>query len=98
MDNILIMNDYIKEQVIKIVSRANEAKMKIFLYLQIKKDHSTVTQADLLAHKIIVKGLKELTPEIPIVSEEDEESFSIRKISEIFWLIDPLAETKEFIN
>ena len=102
MDNDLIINDHFKEKVINIMEEANNAIMKIFLNseydVKVKKDDSPVTKADLLAHKIIVKGLKELTPEIPIVSEEDEKSFSIRKISEVFWLIDPLDGTKDFIK
>ena len=102
MDNDLIINDHFKKQVINIMEKANNAIMKIFLKseydVKVKKDDSPVTKADLLAHQIIVKGLKELTPEIPIVSEEDEKSFSIRKIREVFWLIDPLDGTKEFIK
>ena len=42
-------------------------------------------------------GLKKLFPEIPIVSEEDKSSLNILK-QMIFWLIDPLDGTKEFIK
>ena len=40
------------------------------IVLQNKKDHSELTQADLISHDIIYKALKKLTPHIPIVSEE----------------------------
>ncbi len=102
MSNKDIINNYIKDEVIKIVLKANEAIMDIFLNNQFKtkfkKDNSPVTEADLSAHNIIVKGLKILTPEIPVISEENEESFSMRSNNELFWLIDPLDGTKEFIN
>lgn len=59
-----------------------------------KDDQSPVTQADLIANKIIIDELKQ--SEIPIISEE---SYSSQiEIPEFFWLVDPLDGTKEFIN
>jgi 3'(2'), 5'-bisphosphate nucleotidase len=61
-----------------------------------KKDGSPLTQADMASHHIICDELKALTPDIPIISEEDKE---IREdIPALFWLVDPLDGTKEFIN
>ena len=37
---------------------------------EIKTDGSPVTEADNKANDIIIKSLKEITPQIPIVSEE----------------------------
>lgn len=65
--------------------------------LQLKGDGSPLTQADLLAHKAIATGLAQLTPNIPVVSEEDEASLQHRLPSGNFWLIDPLDGTKEFL-
>ncbi|MDD3020367.1 MAG: 3'(2'),5'-bisphosphate nucleotidase CysQ [Alphaproteobacteria bacterium] len=62
---------------------------------QRKTDHSPVTDADLAANRIIVDALKDLTPEIAIVSEE--ESFKPEGHS-AFWLVDPLDGTREFIK
>jgi 3'(2'), 5'-bisphosphate nucleotidase len=44
-----------------------------------------------------VDGLARLTPEIPVVSEEDSASLTHRKPNGRFWLIDPLDGTKEFL-
>lgn len=59
-----------------------------------KDDHSPVTEADRAADAVIVPALRALTPDIPIVSEEREaEDIS----GGVFWLVDPLDGTKEFI-
>lgn len=65
----------------------------------IKADSSPLTEADLAAHQIIAAGLAELTPDIPLLSEEDADiEWSLRKNWQQFWLVDPLDGTKEFIN
>ena len=63
-----------------------------------KKNNTPLTQADLASNKILIEGLKNISPNIPIVSEENEDSLSIPQKYNIFWLIDPLDGTKEFIN
>lgn len=66
---------------------------------QIKEDASPLTEADKISHQIIYKKLTELTPDIPIISEEDSSiPFHIRSLWKKYWLIDPLDGTKEFIN
>jgi len=63
-----------------------------------KADASPVTAADIAAHKLIVRGLQQLTPDIPVLSEEDAEMpFAQRQHWQRFWLVDPLDGTKEFI-
>ena len=64
----------------------------------LKSDSSPVTQADLAAHHVLIGGLKELTIDIPVVSEEDPDSVAIGREASCYWLIDPLDGTKEFIN
>jgi len=68
--------------------------------LQSKDDNSPVTKADIAAHHIIVDGLTRLTPDIPILSEEDVDdiSFEQRQGWQRYWLVDPLDGTKEFIS
>jgi 3'(2'), 5'-bisphosphate nucleotidase len=61
-----------------------------------KSDGSPVTQADHQSHLILKEGLLAFTPEIPVISEEDEPSWSIK--SPTYWLIDPLDGTKGFIH
>ncbi len=64
-----------------------------------KDDKSPLTDADLAAHKTIVEGLAQLTPEWPILSEESSKiPFSERSGWSYYWLVDPLDGTKEFIS
>jgi len=64
-----------------------------------KEDNSPLTQADLAAHELILSGLKELTPEIPVISEEGEiAGYEERRSWKQFWLVDPLDGTREFIK
>jgi len=67
--------------------------------VQSKGDESPLTQADLASHRLIVAGLEALTPDIPIISEEEGlPSFEERGQWPRYWLIDPLDGTKEFVN
>lgn len=63
----------------------------------LKADDSPLTLADLAAHNVIAARLKNLTPDIPMVSEEDAASMVHRQANGMFWLVDPLDGTKEFI-
>ena len=62
-----------------------------------KNDGSPVTIADRIANEIIVKSLLEYNSEIPILSEELSPSSSLLD-SDIFWAVDPLDGTKEFLS
>lgn len=63
-----------------------------------KSDDTPVTTADLAAHKHIIKTLRQLTPDIPILSEEDADiSLEQRSQWSEYWLVDPLDGTQEFI-
>lgn len=64
-----------------------------------KNDASPLTAADLAAHQIIVSGLQQLTPAIPVLSEESAAiPFVERSGWPCYWLVDPLDGTKEFIE
>ena len=64
-----------------------------------KADDSPLTIADRRANKIICDGLKNITPDIPIISEENKEiPFSERAQFTYAWLVDPVDGTKEFIK
>ncbi len=64
-----------------------------------KKDSSPLTIADTAANKIICDALIELTPEIPIISEENKLiEYNTRKEYTKCWVVDPLDGTKEFIK
>jgi len=78
-------------------SKTNDGEV-VGLDVSYKADTSPVTAADMLAHRIIVDGLSRITPDIPVVSEEDADSLLHRTPTGYFWLIDPLDGTKEFIS
>ena len=63
-----------------------------------KTDNSPVTEADEKAEALILRGLAQLTPDIPIVSEEAAAAGRIPAVAGTFWLVDPLDGTKEFVN
>lgn len=63
-----------------------------------KSDDTPVTSADLAAHKLISQRLSELTPDIPVLSEEAADiSLEKRSHWDRYWLVDPLDGTQEFI-
>ena len=64
---------------------------------EIKADGSPVTEADNRANDIIIRSLKEITPDIPIISEETFNSED-QNPEGPYWLVDPLDGTKGFIN
>ncbi|HOW76412.1 MAG TPA: 3'(2'),5'-bisphosphate nucleotidase CysQ [Candidatus Competibacteraceae bacterium] len=64
-----------------------------------KEDNSPLTAADLASHQTIVAGLRELTPDIPVLSEESAAlPFAERQFWRRYWLVDPLDGTKEFVK
>jgi 3'(2'), 5'-bisphosphate nucleotidase len=63
-----------------------------------KADNSPLTEADIAAHNIISRRLAELSPRLPILSEEDIKGFTGPDQTERYWLVDPLDGTKEFIK
>ncbi len=70
---------------------------KVGLKKEVKLDNTPVTNGDIEVNKILTKEISEITPNIPIVSEE---SASHKKDNNLknFWLIDPIDGTKEYIN
>tara|TARA_Y200000002_G_scaffold382501_1_gene399775 strand:+ start:211 stop:990 length:780 start_codon:yes stop_codon:yes gene_type:complete len=61
-----------------------------------KDDGSPVTNGDLLVNEILTKKIIELTPNIPIISEETVD-LKIKNTLNTYWLIDPIDGTKEYI-
>ncbi len=67
--------------------------------VEYKDDDSPLTEADRRSHEIIATRLKELTPDVPVISEEGSGvPYEQRKDWEIFYLVDPLDGTKEFVK
>lgn len=64
-----------------------------------KADNSPVTAADIAANRYIVEALAVLTPDIPVVAEENNEALNLSHLqAPLFWLVDPLDGTKGFIK
>ena len=97
-----------KDLLRSIIQISNKAGNKIIdiynspansLKVDYKSDSSPLTIADKASNKIIIDGLEKLNRNIPILSEEEKEiNFKLRKKWDIFWLVDPLDGTKEFIK
>lgn len=93
----------LQQPLIQLAQQASEAILDVYQHAHVtsitKLDHSPVTQADLLANTIIQQGLGELTPDVPILSEEGSlPSWEERQRWTYYWLIDPLDGTQPFIQ
>ena len=90
------------EPIVGLARKAGDAILEVYASdfdVQSKDDESPLTQADLAAHRRIVAGLAELTPDLPVISEESGlPPFAERNGWPKYWLIDPLDGTKEFVN
>ena len=83
--------------------RAGDAVLEVYhrtdLGVTYKEDDSPLTQADLASQKVIAQALQQLTPDVPILSEESKAApYSERQNWSTFWLVDPLDGTKEFVK
>lgn len=86
------------QQAGQVILEVYEAHCRSGISVSRKTDDSPLTQADQWAHAVICEGLQRLTPEIPVVSEEDAQSWRWRTPVGSFWLVDPLDGTKEFLD
>jgi 3'(2'), 5'-bisphosphate nucleotidase len=87
---------------IEIAIEAGRKIMEIYesdFAVEHKDDNTPLTAADTAAHNIIDAGLRELTPDLPILSEESTGvPFSERARWQRYWLVDPLDGTREFVK
>jgi 3'(2'), 5'-bisphosphate nucleotidase len=64
-----------------------------------KKDASPLTAADQASHDFLVESLQSLIPEATVASEESEKGANESiDAAGLFWLVDPLDGTKEFLK
>lgn len=89
-------------EVLNIAHQAGAEILKLYntnFDVQLKSDQTPVTEADMVADQLIHRLLNQLTPEIPVLSEEDDRvPFDIRRQWSRYWLVDPLDGTREFIK
>ena len=91
----------ILEPLKKTTNAASAAIMDVYnsdnFNTEIKSDGSPVTEADNKANDIITSSLQNITPDIPVISEETYQKGD-KNPSGPYWLVDPLDGTKGFIN
>ena len=92
----------LREAVIALARAAAAAIVQVYdrgFEVEHKADHSPVTEADLASHRIIEAGLRRLTPQWPVLSEEGASTpWETRRQWRRYWLVDPLDGTREFIK
>ena len=64
---------------------------------KIKIDNTPVSNGDIEVNRIVTKKIIELTPNIPVISEETSDNKSAKHLRD-FWLIDPIDGTYDYIN
>jgi 3'(2'), 5'-bisphosphate nucleotidase len=89
-------------ELLSIAAEAGRAILSVYdsdFAVELKDDRSPLTAADRAAHTTILAGLKRLSPELPVLSEESPpEELAGRRSWQRFWLVDPLDGTREFIK
>lgn len=79
---------------------AGDAIMEIYerpdFDVQLKSDPSPLTAADEAADRLISAGLRAAFPDIALVTEEQADSHDLQ--ADMFFIVDPLDGTKEFIQ
>lgn len=72
--------------------------MQSHISLSVKQDGTVVTEADISSHNLLSKTLAKLTPDIPVLSEEQPlaDNMAILTGSTRFWAIDPLDVTANY--
>ena len=90
------------EALMPIVAQAGNAIMRVYdgaFTVQRKDDNSPLTLADLESQRIILEGLAQLTPDIPVLSEESAQApWAERRGWQQLWVVDPLDGTREFVK
>lgn len=96
------VREFLLTAVFNATVRAGAAIMHIYKQrgdydVELKQDHTPITEADRAAHKVIREYLG--PTRIPILSEEGREMlYQERRNWEMFWLVDPLDGTIEFLK
>ena len=67
------------------------------LIKKIKSDNTPVSNGDLEVNKIVTQKIKDITPNLPIISEETSDNKYLENLKD-FWLVDPIDGTFDYIN
>ncbi len=96
------IGEWLMENMVNAAVKAGAAAMDIYqsvgpIDVELKSDKSPLTEADRVAHNSIKESLG--ATRIPILSEEGRQMrYEERCNWELFWLVDPLDGTHEFIE
>lgn len=96
------IDDATRRRLITGVHEAGRRVLEIYerdVDVEYKDDASPLTQADMAAHRALTALVQEVTPDVPVLSEESGDvQWEERRGWSRYWLIDPLDGTKEFIK
>ena len=88
--------------IVDLAKQAGERVMRVYsrpFEVTQKDDDTPLTEADQASNAMIAAGLSRLTPDIPLMSEENEmPTLEERRQWREYWLVDPLDGTREFIK
>ncbi len=90
----------IVENLIKSFLEAGDLAIKLRkegLIKKIKSDNTPVSNGDLEVNKYLLNKISEITPDLPIISEETSKNKDKCNLKS-FWLVDPIDGTYEYIN
>ena len=79
----------ISESLLETFEEAGKVSIDLYkkgLKIEIKEDKSPVSNGDLRVNELITNKIKDITPNLPIVSEETVD-LNVRNTANIFWLI-----------
>lgn len=100
----LVRSEALLQSVLAIAIQAGEHLRRFYqqsagVNVRLKADNTPVTEADLFVSQFLTQQLSQLTPNIPVLSEENcHIPFSERQQWQQYWLIDPLDGTQQFID
>ena len=93
------------DRLVKLSRAAGDVALEYYrggFAVRAKADTTPVTDADEASEAVIVAGLRQLTPNIPVVAEEalarGQTHWPPDSTPRLFWLVDPLDGTREFVS
>jgi len=89
------------EEMAEAAREAGEAILEVVrrgFEVETKGDSSPVTEADRAAELIILAALARAAPGVPVIAEEEVAAGRIPAHEELYFLVDPLDGTKEFVR
>lgn len=93
------------DRLVGLAREAGDVALKYYrggFAVRAKADTTPVTDADEASEAVILAGLRRLTPEIPVVAEEAMAQglthWPLDSTPRLFWLVDPLDGTREFVS